>query len=214
MWLEDQNGEMVNWTVWLLWLSISLSIQEFHSWFCHISCSLSASPIIISSLLSSSQMLLINKSTHTIFKYYLIIILLILTLFPILFIFILFNHHIQSLSYHYYLKLWFWMILFSSNHHHSHILSQSILYHSIYSININSQSQTLFFRQTINSYIKFTSISLFYFTLFLFQITSISFICYHIHFYYSYSFQSSINYPISLNREILKHNSYYQSQLR
>ena len=185
---------MVNRTVWLLWLSISLSIQEFHSRFFRISCSLSASPIIISSLLSSSQMLLINKSTHTIFKYYLIIILLILTLFPILFIFILFNHHIQSLSYHYYLKLWFWMILFSSNHHHSHILSQSILYHSIYSININSQFQTLFFRQTINSYIKFTSISLFYFTLFLFQIIFISFICYHIHFYHQYSFQSSINY--------------------
>ena len=57
------------------------------------------------------------------------------------------------------------MILFSSNHHHSHIPSQSILYHYIYSININSQFQTLFFRQTINSYIKFTSISLFYFTL-------------------------------------------------
>lgn len=159
MWLEDQNGEMVNWTVWLLWLSISLSIQEFHSWFFHISCSLSASPIIISSLLSSSQMLLINKSTHIISKYYLIIILLILTLFPILFIFILFNHHIQSLSYHYYLKLWFWMILFSSNHHHSHILSQSILYHSIYSININSQFQTLFFRQTINSYLLHLSYS-------------------------------------------------------
>ena len=87
------------------------------------------------------------------------------------------------------------MILFSSNHHHSHILSQSILYHYIYSININSQFQTLFFRQTINSYIKFTSISLFYFTLFLFQIISISFICYHIHFYHQYSFQSSINYP-------------------
>ena len=86
------------------------------------------------------------------------------------------------------------MILFSSNHHHSHILSQSILYHYIYSININSQFQTLFFRQTINSYIKFTSISLFYFTLFLFQIIFISFICYHIHFYHQYSFQSSINY--------------------
>ena len=156
---------MVNWTVWLLWLSISLSIQEFHSRFFRISCSLSASPIIISSLLSSSQMLLINKSTHSISKYYLIVILLILISFPIIFIFILFNHHIQSFSYHYYLKLWFWMILFSSNHHHSHILSQSILYHSIYSININSQFQTLFFRQTINSYIKFTSISLFYFTL-------------------------------------------------
>ena len=122
---------MVNWTVWLLWLSISLSIQEFHSWFFHISCSLSASPIIISSLLSSSQMLLINKSTHSISKYYLIVILLILISFLILFIFILFNHHIQSLSYHYYLKLLFWMILFSSNHHHSHILSQSILYHSM-----------------------------------------------------------------------------------
>ena len=95
---------MVNWIVWLLWLSISLSIQEFHSRFFHISCSLSASPIIISSLLSSSQMLLINKSTHTIFKYYLIIILLILISFHLLFIFILFNHHIQSFSYHYYLK--------------------------------------------------------------------------------------------------------------
>ena len=110
IWLEDQNGEMVNSTVWLLWLSISLSIQEFHSWFFHISCSLSASPIIISSLLSSSQMILINKYTRTIFKYYLIIILLILISFHLLFIFILFNHHIQSFSYHYYLKLWFWMI--------------------------------------------------------------------------------------------------------
>ena len=96
------------------------------------------------------------------------------------------------------------MILFSSNHHHSHILSQSILYHYIYSININSQFQTLFFRQTINSYIKFTSISLFYFTLFLFQIISISFICYHIHFYYSYSFQSSINYPNSFSHHFLE----------
>ena len=52
---------MVNWIVWLLWLSISLSIQEFHLWFFHISCSLSASPIIISSLLSSSQMILITN---------------------------------------------------------------------------------------------------------------------------------------------------------
>ena len=110
IWLEDQNGEMVNSTVWLLWLSISLSIQEFHSQFCHISYSLSISSIIISSLLSSSQMILINKYTRTIFKYYLIIILLILISFHLLFIFILFNHHIQSFSYHYYLKLWFWMI--------------------------------------------------------------------------------------------------------
>ena len=51
------------------------------------------------------------------------------------------------------------MILFSSNHHHSHILSQSILYHYIYSININSQFQTLFFRQTINSYLLHLSYS-------------------------------------------------------
>ena len=90
---------MVNWTVWLLWLSISLSIQEFHSWFFHISCSLSANSIIISSLLSSSQMLLINKSTHSISKYYLIVILLILLSFHLLFIFILFNHsHIIIIS--------------------------------------------------------------------------------------------------------------------
>ena len=150
---------MVNWIVWLLWLSISLSIQEFHLWFFHISCSLSASPIIISSLLSSLQMILINKSTHSISKFYLIVILLILISFHLLFIFILFNHHIQSFSYHYYLKLLFWMILFSSNHHHSHILSQSILYHYIYSININSQFQTLFFRQTINSYLLHLSYS-------------------------------------------------------
>ena len=152
-------------------------------------------------------MLLINKSTHSISKFYLILILLILLSFPILFIFILFNHHIQSFSYHYYLKFVVLKVLFSSNHHHSHILSQSLLYHSIYSININSQFQSLFFRQTINSHIEFTSISLFSFSLFFFQIISISFICYHIHFYYPYSFQSSINYPISLNREILIHNS-------
>ena len=206
MWLEDQNGEMVNWTVWLLWLSISLSIQEFHSWFCHISCSLSASPIIISSLLSSSQMILINKSTHSISKYYLIVILLILISFHLLFIFILFNHHIQSLSYHYYLKLLFWMILFSSNHHHSHILSQSILYHSIYSININSQSQTLFFRQTIhilNSLLFPYSISLsFSFKSPLFH----SYVIIFTSIINTLINSVSNNYLHSLNREILKHN--------
>ena len=148
MWLDYQNGEMVNSTVWWLWLSISLSIQEFHSWFFHISCSLSASPIIISSLLSSSQMLLINKSTHSISKFYLILILLILISFHLLFIFILFNHHIQSFSYHYYLNLWFWMILFSSNHHHSHILSQSLL--SIHSISIHNFKHSSSDKQSIH----------------------------------------------------------------
>ena len=100
------------------------------------------------------------------------------------------------------------MILFSSNHHHSHILSQSILYHYIYSININSQFQTLFFRQTINSYLLHLSYS-----------HSLSNHLYFIHML-SYSLLSSIllsifnqlssshRFQISISSFQLLHNSF------
>ena len=143
-------------------------------------------------------MILINKSTHSISKFYLILILLILLSFHLLFIFILFNHHIQSFSYHYYLKFV--------------VLNDTILIKSSsfsYSISIDSISLHLFNQyqftisntllQTNNQFISTSSFILF-------QIISISFICYHIHFYHQYSYQSSINYLHSLNREILKHN--------